>query len=389
MNSELARKLQRLGQRQCNRIWLNRVLRRAAPLFVYSALVFFLAGGIHQLLLPLNFALIAGIAMVPSLVFVCFLGITQKPQPREGAAEADKLFAANSLFVSAWELTHSQFDNVQSDSFQSDIRGTANLLLERCEKALPGWSRALTQPAHRKLKPVGMVTVSLAVLGLFFMSQTSHVQSRQTSQTSANSSLELSNADGDSDGAVVQKILSELSATDSHPTTQTPLPSAASTTPVDRSADTAARGSKQPGQPAQIDTAASTPAAVNPLPASDPTMTIARTSPASNPNGDEKTTEHSAGNEAADAPDSSVIEAKEYDRVRLVDIETGFDQRSIASDETAQGSKLIEPEQTGLRQSAGNPWQQVSANGFTYMLSPQQRNLVWRYFVQLDKIDDP
>jgi len=380
MNSELARKLQRQGLRQRNRIWLNRVLSRAAPLFVYSALVFFLGGGIHQLLLPLNFALIAGIAIVPSLAFVGFLGITQKPESREGAAEADKLFAANSLFVSAWELTR-----LQSDIMKSDIKGTANLLLERCEKALPDWSRAVTQPAPGKLKPAGLVTVTLAVLGLFFTLQPSHVQPRQTSQASPNASLELANAES----AVAQKILSELSATGAQPTPQTPPQPAASTAPADPPASAAAQGSRKPGQPAQMDISASTPAAVNPLPASDPAMTIARTAPASNPNGAEKTTDHSAGNEAAEAPDSGVIEAREYDLVQLVDIETGSDQRSIANDETSQGGKLIEPEQGVLRQSNGNPWRQVSANGFTYMLSPQQRNLVWRYFVQLDKIDDP
>ena len=375
MNSELARKLQRQGLRQRNRIWLNRVLRRAAPLFVYSALVFFLAGGIHQLLLPLNFALIASIAIVPSLVFVCFLSITQKPEPREGAAEADKRFAANSLFVSAWELTR----------LQSDIKGTANLLLERCEKALPGWSRAVTQPARRRLKPAGLVSVTLAMLGLFFVLQPSHVQPRQTSQASPNSRLEQANADS----AIAQKILSELSNTGSHSASQTPLQPAASTTPAGPSASAPAEGSKQPGQPAQMATEVSTPGAVNPLPASDPAITIARASSASNPSGGEKTTDHSVGNEAAEAPDSGVIEAKEYDRVLLVDIESGSDQRSIAGDETGQGGKLIEPEPTVLRRSPGNPWRQVSANGFTYMLSPQQRNLVWRYFVQLDKIDDP
>jgi hypothetical protein len=230
-----------------------------------------------------------------------------------------------------------------------------------------------------------MITVTLAVLGLFFMLQPSHVQPWQTSQASPNPDLELANADG----AGAQKILSELSAAGSHPTTKTPLQPAASTAPAGPSASAAAQGTKQPGQPAQGNTAASTPAAVNPLPASDPAMTIARASSASNPNGDEKTSDHSVGNEAADTPDPGAIETSEYDRVQLVDIEIGSDQRSIASDETGDGGKLIEPGQAVLRQSAGNRWRQVSANGFTYMLSPQQRNLVWRYFVQLDKIDDP
>ena len=268
---------------------------------------------------------------------------------------------------------------------QSDIKGTATLLLERCEKALPDWSRAVTQPARGKLKPAGLITVTLAVLGLFFMLQPSHVQPRQTAQTKPDSSLDLVNADS----AIAQKILSGLPANNSHPTPQTPPPPAAAATPADPSTSAAAQNSDQSAQPAETDTAASIPTAVNPLPASKPATTIARISPASNPNGDDKTTDHSAGNEAAEAPDSSVIEAKEYDRIQLIDIETGSDQHSIAGDQTSPGAKLLEPEQAGLRQSTDNPWRQVSANGFTYMLSPQQRNLVWRYFVQLDKIDDP
>jgi len=375
MNSELAKKLQWLVQRQRNRIWLNRVLRHSAPLFIYSAAVFFLAGGIHQLLLPLSFPLIAGIAIVPSLAFLCLLAITHKPAAREGAALADELFAANSLFVSAWELTRVQSDN----------KGTAKLLLERCEKALPNWSLPTTQAGRGKLKPVGLITITLAMLGLFFLLQTSHVQPRQTSQATANSSLEQANAES----AAAQKILSGLQDENSKPAAQTLRQPGASTKPTEPSSSAYKQALKQPAQPAATDPAASLPAAVNPLPASKPAMALAGVSPASNPGGSEKTGAHDAGNETAEAPDSNLAVTREYDRIQLVDIETGTDHRSIAGDESGHGGKLLEPEQAVSRQSAGNPWQQVSANGITYMLSPQQRNLVWRYFVQLDKIDDP
>ncbi len=265
MNSELARKLQWLGRRQRNRIWLNRVLRYSAPLFVYCASVFFFAGSIHQLLLPLNFTLVAGVAMVPSLLSLCHLGIAHKPAPREGAAEADKRFAANSLFVSAWELTR----------FQTDIEGTGKLLLERCEKALPDWSQATRPPPRANLKPAGLITITLTVLGLFFLLQPSHVQPRQSARTAPDPSLETV----DKASADAAKMLSELLDDNANPTARTSPEPAGSTTPVDSPSIASVATSEQSGQSAEAQAAESITTTARPLPTNDSAATLAVASP--------------------------------------------------------------------------------------------------------------
>jgi len=381
MKSELATKLHRLGQRQRNEIWLQRILRRLAPLFYYIGIIFFLAGGIHQLMLPLTFLPITGIAFIPSLLFLGFLSVTQKPTRQEAAAEADKLFGADSLFVSAWELTR----------FKSEIKGTEKLLLDRCETALPAWSRAIRRPPPRNLKPSGLITITLGIAGLFFLLQPSHVQFQQTSNDRPDSRTESAN----DDRVNAVKILSKLLDDDVIPTAQTPEPPANSTTSSDSSSSAPPQSSMQIGKSAE-----SASDSVESISTADkrlsllidkPAATPAQLPPGSTPTRRQKTTDNSAGNEAADVPNSNLIQTEAYDRIQLVDIETGSDHRSSATDELNQGNKLLEskPEQAALRQSAGNRSRQISANGFTYLLSPQQRNLVWRYFVQLDKIDDP
>lgn len=381
MKSELAKKLRGLGQRRRNEIWLQRILRRLTPLFWYGAIIFFLAGGIHQLLLPLNFLLITGIAFIPSLLFLCFLSVTQKPTRQEAAADADKLFGANSLFVSAWELTR----------FESEIKGTEKLLLDRCETALPEWSRPIRQLSQGNLKPSGLITITLGIAGLFFLLQPSHVQPQQTSSDTPNSHSELANEDR----VNAVKILSKLLDDNVTPTIQTPGLPADSTTPSDSSRSAPVQSSIQIGQSAE-----SASESVESISAADkrlsllinkPAATLAELSPASTPSGGEKITDNGAGNETADAPGSNVIQTETYDQIQLVNIETGSDHRSSATDELNQGNKLLasKPEQAVFRQSANHRSRQISANGFTYLLSPQQRNLVWRYFVQLDKIDDP
>jgi len=370
MKTDLGKALNRLAQRQRNRLWLNRVLSRSPVLLTYIASVFFLAAGIHQLVTPLNFPLMTGIAIIPALLFLGFLCATQKPTPQQGAAAADKRFAANSLFVSAWEMTR----------FQSDTKGAAALLLERCEKALPEWSGSTRQVTPGNLKPSGLITVTLAILGLFFLWQPSHVQTRQSPQKIANSSPDTFNEDN---SAVAQK-LSKLLDNDVHTGTRTleqsgdPATTAAAATARDSNQVPPSPGTRESGAPAQAQE-------------SSRAVFTAQHSPANAAGASTRIAKRSAGSDAAEAQDSSVIQPTEFEQTQLVDIETGSDPNSMAGDGSSEGNQLIESKSGQI--VAGQPdiehWRHISANGAIYMLSPQQRKLVWRYFAQLDKTDDP
>jgi hypothetical protein len=349
-------------------------------LFWYSAIIFFLAGSIHQLMLPLNSLLVTGLAIVPSLLFFGVLVVNQKPTSQEGAAEADKLLGANSLLVSAWEICR----------LETDIGGTGKLLLDRCETRLAEWSRPVRPLPSRLLQPSGLIASTLALVGLIFLLQPSQLQFETDPDEIAGALPVITSQEADRAVDSLAELL------DSNPNPPSGLR-------AQTSGSTAASLPDPAQAAAQIEQSTTMAGiAANPVedeladsPTNGPTSEYAGATPAlvssSTPGLERKSGAKSTGNEAADKSNANPIQPGEFDQIQQVIIEADSDHRSLAGDTENQGNRLLasKPEQTALPQSASSTSRQISATGYTYTLSPQQRNLVWRYLVQLEKIDDP
>jgi len=373
MYTDLARELQRLGARHRNRIWRDRIRRRLRPAGYCCAALLLLAGAVHQLLLPLNALLVIGLAAVPALLYCGWLGVKQRPTAQQGAAAADRSFGANSLFVSAWELTRSA----------TDFQRVEKLLLERCATTLPDWTGSSAPAVRTYLRPSTLLTMTLSMTGLLFLLQTSQVQPRQSLTTAS-----AWPADQATTAAV--KALGELLDRSADAPAQDPHPLALSNTPPGPSSDDAAESRAPIERGATASTDPSSAAEQLPLPA-DPSTGRPDVAAATAALARANSVGSGVGDDAAQAPGTDRIVAAAAAQTQLIDIETGTDHRSIAQDGSSQGNELLasQAERSSSLYSANRPARQMSANGSSFQLSPLQRSLVWRYLAQLEKINDP
>jgi len=98
-----------------------------------------------------------------------------------------------------------------------------------------------------------------------------------------------------------------------------------------------------------------------------------------------------AGNETARHSDKQLSSADKFEQVQPVDIEIEADNSSIAFDESDEGQKLVvsPPQSTNSTLSYYNYSNNTSNTTTANLLSAEQRYRVWRYFKQLEKINEP
>ena len=108
------------------------------------------------------------------------------------------------------------------------------------------------------------------------------------------------------------------------------------------------------------------------------------------PSEGKKIADQTAGNDAASSSNMVINKAEAFDRVSLIDIETGTDKQTTAFDGTREGEELIvsAPTQSTFRQPASQRILKVSQTNAGTLLTAEQRTLVWRYFKQLEKINE-
>ena len=372
MYSDLARQLQRLGRQQRNRIWFERIRHRLGPTAWYATTILVIAASVHQLLRPLNALAIIGMVIILVLLYLCWLVIQQKPTLQQAAAAADQRFSANSLFVSAWELTRSG----------ADYQRVEALLLERCASTLPDWIRSPAPAAQNHLRPSTLITLTLAMLAVFFLLQASHVQP-------------LDELPGTTDSQANQATTASLKALSTllDKPTDWPVQNSAARADSSRSESFAATDASSHSAPGERTTgAAERPASTaseRSLPKL-PATGLADSRVGSSALDDDSASASGVSDAAAQAPGTDAIEATVYDQAQLIDIETGSAQGSAAGDVTNQGKPLLAstPEQETPTRSVSDPSRQLSANGTGYQLSPLQRRLVGRYLAQLGTIDE-
>jgi len=391
MNTALRKQLHQLTRKQQHKLWFNRIIARLSLPLWWSVSILFIGGCIHQLLAPLAPMAVAAIAFLPSLIFLFWISNHVKPLAEEGAAEADRLFSANSLFVSAWELSQSA----------ANIQGIDHLLLARCERELPAWSLQLKKQPQSAMTPITLAATTLALIGLFFLLQPAHQQSNKpTAEISSKASPAASSTmtaaslkeipEQKEDAAdVLSKLFSEETNTveQQHPQNTTQGNKLQSSTqnnqPVSESNKdnslTAERTNKQ------LSAQSST------FPQNTPQQHNAPQDISAHNKG-KKIADRSAGNQAAikntdSGTNEQTVKRKDFADRNLIDIDTGNDQRNTAFDSSAKGNELIitSPEQTTKRQMMGRDSLNKTRTNAGTLLTAEQRTLVWRYFKQLEK----
>jgi hypothetical protein len=372
MNSELARQLDRLVRRQRNRIWLQRTGRRLGSAGFYCATILMLAGAVHQLLLPLDTLAIIVTATVPPLLYLCWLALTQKPTAQQGAAAADRRLGADSLLVTAWEITRAD----------ADIQRVEKLLLERCASKMSLWTDSLAAAQRVNLKPASLFSITLALAGLFFLMQASHVQPQRESQAAAERGARQTTS-------ATARALGELLDRD----VDWPPPGSAERADANGKARTLAADDARDSAPGErlAEAGERLPGAEErqPLPG-NPSSGVADAAPGSARHDSDTAVAAGVGADAAPAPGTDSIEALALKQARLIDIATESAHNSTASDSASQGSALLASpaRQVISPRSAGEPSRQMPAAGTSYQLSPLQRSLVWRYLAQLEENND-
>ena len=342
----------------------------------------FLGGSIHQLMSPLAPLTVILFAILPSLFIISWIIARVKPTADEGAAAADRLFEANSLFVSAWELSRSA----------AAIEGISCLLLKRTETELPGWSQSISKQPQRYMKPSSLAATTLGLIGLFFLLLPPHVQTSE-----APSSTALSQRKPHNQGKDPTMVLSQLftkkttAAVEQHfqqnpqldsrkgAESQRPLqskPAVSTEISEDGSNTTGKTTIKAPAKSLSLDEE------------SPPAQKVSLASSLQSKG--KKIAAKTAGNDAASSSNMVINKAEAFDRVSLIDIETGMDKQTTAFDGTREGEELIvsTPIPSTFRQQASRRTLTISQTNAGTLLTAEQRTLVWRYFKQLEKINE-
>ena len=192
MSMDIGKQLQQLARREQMKMWLKRLNARLPALLWLSASALAVGGCIHQLLSPMDPLAVTCIAIAPSLSVLLWTAFTETPTAVEGAAAADRLFGANSLFVSAWELTRSA----------AAIEGIGPLLTARTETALPAWRQRKRAPQKHDMNPASLIAVTLGLAGLFFLLLPSHTRTTDASYAAPSMSMQPGHRTESSDRAL-------------------------------------------------------------------------------------------------------------------------------------------------------------------------------------------
>jgi len=401
MSSSSLQQLHKLSLHQQNTIWLNRVTKQFSPMFWWFACLFILGGTIHQLLFPLNTLIVISLAIVPSLIFFIWLIVTTKPEEQEGAAAADKLLEASSLFVSAWELHHSTENSAEK------IHGSGKLLLLRAEKMLPEWSLQLKIQPRQYINPISLAALSLAVFGLFFLLMPTHVQTGETlilqSSTPdksieqiADPAMALSDLFARSEKnsaemtdystaelSTLKEAISEKAVSKQANNSQSQVQSSENKLSAKHTKNKPSGGLEINQHKSSIDTQQSLS---NTRSNEQLSKTPENLTPGISQSEGKKTARQTAGNDIARSSNKTLAKTVTFKQIKLIDISSDIDSQASAFDNTLQGNELIisKPQQTDFQQLNKPGLKNISPGNSGTLLSAEQRLLVGRYFKQIN-----
>jgi len=377
MNPDFRYQLHSICRQHQRTIWVNRVLHYLPTILWWNANILFMGAMLHHWILPLNSHLVISIAILPCIISLVWLSILHKPAEHEAASAADRLINANSLFITAWELSHSD----------ATLNQISRLLIKRAESSIPVWSKLLSSQHQRTLNASSLAAITLAVSGLWLLLQTTHIQPVETTGGKIVDHHEI----------LIQKknerasILSELFLKPEKKSTKIHQQKNVQNLKTKTSSQFTPQASiKNNLNFNDNGTANSKSNSPSPSVSGNQTRSgIALTKRS-------KTESHNitgltAGNETARHSDKQLSSADKFEQVQPVDIEIEADNSSIAFDESDEGQKLVvsPPQSTNSTLSYYNYSNNTSNTTTANLLSAEQRYRVWRYFKQLEKINEP
>lgn len=342
----------------------------------------FLGGSFHQLISPLEPLTVVWFAILPSLLIISWIIARAKPTADEGAAAADRLFEANSLFVSAWELSRST----------TTIEGISRLLLRRTETEIPRWSQSISKQPQQYMKPSSLAATTLGLVGLFFLLLPPHVQTSEAPSSIALSQRKTHNQAKDPTMVLSQLFTKKTTAAVEQRFRQNPQfdsrKGAESQRPL-QSKPAVSTEISEDGSNTTGETIIKAPAKSLSLDEESPPAQKVSLASSSQSEG-KKIAAKTAGNDAASSSNMLINKAEAFDRVSLIDIETGMDKQTTAFDGTREGEELIvsAPIPSTFQQPASEHSMKVSQTNAGTLLTAEQRTLVWRYFKQLEKTNE-
>lgn len=374
MNTGLQKQLQRLALGQQNRIWIKRMLDLSPPLMWWSAGILFVGGSIHQMWVEMNVTMVVIIALLPSVIIFAWMSMRQRPNLQQAAASFDQQAGANSMFVSAWEISNST----------TATTGIQGLLLARTYQYISDWSSCFHKQPQRTMPPSNLVAISAGLIGLFFLLLSPHVQSTveaiEKPSTISSALIKTKPAAG---------ALKDLLA--SKPVTQSVkvAPGLENFTEESTQELFETRLNKNrhiPDQQGELSNLAKVAASPDHVTSSTSTGTESQNSTG---NPATKVAEKMPGNDSSTTSDSMLEKGSNLERIKQVDFHTQNDKHSVASAASLQGVELI-PSQPGqpVQQVLIPEGTNILPGALPTQLNAQQRSMVRRYFTQLEKKHD-
>lgn len=371
MDARLQKQLQNLVVRQQNRIWTNRILEMSPPLMWWSAGILFAAGIIHQTWMEINMIAVVAIALLPSIILPAWMAKKLRPNLPQAAASFDKMAGANSMFVSAWEISH----------LTAPSKGIQGLLLARSSKCIDAWSSCFATLPRRTLPPTSLIAISAGLVGLFFLLLTPHVQS-----TEADKELLSEISPPFDQRNSTTRALKELLT--SKPVTRSAIPEADPELMTAKSAHgvfkTDLKQDQQlPDQQASLsnrDTDETSPLNVT------ESMNTAVEAQNKINNSATKMAKKTAGNDTSKASDITLEKSSNFENIKNIDFNTQNNNHSVFLATSQKGMELVtsqsdEPDQPLMTAINKNTLSGAIANRF----NAQQRIMVRRYFTLLEK----
>ena len=143
-----------LGRKRRRKLWIIALLGYAHLPLSWIALVIFIGGVIHQLLMELSPYLVLLVACLPQLP-LALLALKKRPTVAEAVTQTDLYLKAHSLFITAWESS-------QPNSSECNMQ---SLIAARAKQQLPRWHKHLKRQVYPKPKTPLLIAFAFTIIG--------------------------------------------------------------------------------------------------------------------------------------------------------------------------------------------------------------------------------
>jgi len=362
--STVIKQLKALTQQQQKKIWLTQIVKHLPVLLWWNGCIILSSGIIHQYWFTIEPLVVAIMTILPSISFIIWLFITKKPARQEAAVQTERILAAKSLFISAWELAHSDKEH----------KGSALLLLIRSEKKLLQWSEELKRQTLPPIKTKHLFAISLIFFGLFFLLMPTHVvqdKSEAVLITQLNNAHKKQQQKTDQ-GTALNELFRKA---EKHSQTAKQQIKNKTSQPLATHKKEAALNNKTSPVQNIIAKQQTTAQSTN-------SKSHSKNSTAEK----NKKTASSAGNDKSEKSKQLLQSAQAFTQIKRITLQAEISSKSYASDNTS-GAKLYNStnDQSSRQNNSRINTENKLQTGSGLLLNAEQRILVSQYFIELNK----